>query len=485
MAGSTFFLCLHILLPFYCTAEPQVRENFMKHLNIFKRALLALLILCSSSVWAYDFEVDGIYYNITDETNKTVEVTDGENKYTGNVVIPSTVIYNSTAYSVTSIRDYAFYYCTGLTSIVIPNSVTLINHEAFLFCSSLTNIEIPNSVTHVGFNAFYGTAWYNNQPDGMVYASKVLYAYKGTMPENTSIAIKEGTIEIAGNAFQLCTGLASVTIPSSVTTIGEWAFQGCSGLKEIYSLAEKPAAIQYDAFDNYSATLYVPYGAKEIYAASVDDWSNFTNIEEIKPEEVTITIGEYGSATYCSEFALDFSNVEGLKAYAATGYNTNTQVVTLTRVQTSKEATGLFLVAEPGEYTVPVIESSADYTLNLLVGVLEQTEVNGASADGNYYNYKYTVAETSDTPQFYQFEDGSSLSAGKAYLQIPASLFPATIAKAISFRFDKSATTDIDEIEGESVTSDAIYFDLNGRRVENPTNGIYIVNGKKVVVNNK
>ena len=70
----------------------------MKHLNIFKRALLALLILCSSSVWAYDFEVDGIYYNITNETNKTVEVTDGENKYTGNVVIPSTVTYNSMAY---------------------------------------------------------------------------------------------------------------------------------------------------------------------------------------------------------------------------------------------------------------------------------------------------------------------------------------------------------------------------------------------------
>ena len=80
----------------------------MKHLNIFKRALLALLILCSSSTWAYDFEIDGIYYNITDATNKTVKVTNGENKYTGNVIVPSTVTYNSVAYSVTGIGSYAF-----------------------------------------------------------------------------------------------------------------------------------------------------------------------------------------------------------------------------------------------------------------------------------------------------------------------------------------------------------------------------------------
>ena len=91
--------------------------------------------------------------------------------------------------------------CTGLTSVTIPNSVTSIGSNAFYGCTSLTSVTIPNSVTSIGESAFYNTAWYNNQPDGVVYAGKVLYAYKGTMPANTSITIEEGTLEIAVSAF--------------------------------------------------------------------------------------------------------------------------------------------------------------------------------------------------------------------------------------------------------------------------------------------
>ena len=209
MAGSTFFLCLLIILPFYCTAEPQVREDFMKHLNIFKRALLALLILCSSSVWAYDFDVDGIYYNITDETSRTVAVTSGENKYTGSVVIPSAVTYNSVAYSVTSIGDEAFYRCTGLTSVTIPNSVTSIGYGAFRNCDGLTSITIPNSVTSIGDKAFY-LCWLL-----------------------TSIEIPNSVTSIGDSAFFNCSSLISIEIPNSVTSIGYYAFEYCTGLTSV------------------------------------------------------------------------------------------------------------------------------------------------------------------------------------------------------------------------------------------------------------
>ena len=143
---------------------------------------------------------------------------------TGEIVIPN---------SVTSIEFCAFFDCAGLTSITIPNSVTSIEYSAFSGCTGLTSITIPNSVTSIGSSAFNNTPWYNNQPDGVVYINNVLYTYKGTMPDNTSIAVREGTISISPGAFYGCRGLTSITIPNSVTSIGGGAFSGCTGLTSI------------------------------------------------------------------------------------------------------------------------------------------------------------------------------------------------------------------------------------------------------------
>lgn len=134
--------------------------------------------------------------------------------------------------SVTSINSYAFYDCTGLTSVTIPNLVTNIKDYAFSGCTNLSSIIVPNSVTSIGAHAFDGTPWYNNQPDGLIYVSKVAYKYKGTMPENTSIIIEEGTVGIAEEAFEQCSRLISINIPNSVTNIGKSAFAG-TGLTSI------------------------------------------------------------------------------------------------------------------------------------------------------------------------------------------------------------------------------------------------------------
>ena len=337
---------------------------------------------------------------------------------------------------VANIGASAFIYCSNLTSVQILEGITSLGAFAFEGCTSLREVEIPNSVTVIG-----------------------------------------------ECAFNWCAALENIEIPSSVTSIGYCAFGNCTALESVTSLVpadELFEAYAFDGLDFDACTLYVPYGAKAKYA-STNNWNCFKNVVELRPEEITITINQYGSATYCSDFALDFSNVEGLKAYAATGYNSKTKVVTLTRLQTAMEGTGLFLIGEPGEYTVPVIEHSNDYTLNLLVGTLEKTTVNGTTDDGNYVNLKYTVKEN-NTPMFYQFEDGSSLSANKAYLQLPAALFPSNASKSVNLRFDDGETTDIDEVEGENGDVETVY-DLQGRAVENPTKGVYIVNGKKVFIN--
>ena len=145
------------------------------------------------------------------------------------------------------IPSYAFYNCTGLTSVTIPDSVTSIGYSAFYKCTELKSVTIGNSVTSIGWGAFYNTAWYNDQPDGLVYAGKVAYEYIGTIPSNTSIVLKEGTLGIAGYAFDGCTGLTSVTIPDSVTSIVYGAFRGCTGLTSI-TIPDSVTSIDDDAF---------------------------------------------------------------------------------------------------------------------------------------------------------------------------------------------------------------------------------------------
>ena len=189
--------------------------------------------------------------------------------------------------SVTTISEGGFYGCSGLTSITIPNSINTIANYVFRGCSGLTSITIPNSVTYIGDEAFYGTAWYNNQPGGLIYAGRVAYEYKGTVPSGTNITIKEGTVSISPYAFSSCSGLTSVTIPSSVTTIGYHAFNAGMELTSVTCLAIVPPTIYLsNVYDDdlaflsnvtSQATLYVPRESIAAYQAAYN-WQDFSQI---------------------------------------------------------------------------------------------------------------------------------------------------------------------------------------------------------------
>jgi hypothetical protein len=130
------------------------KSNNMQKFYLRQLFVAIAALFCSEAVSAYDLEIDGVYYNVLSLSDLTIEVTEGNKKYSGEVTIPSTVSYKSKTLTVTSIGASAFYSCNDLTSITIPNSVTSIGASAFFGCKGLTSIIIPNSVTSIGDYAF-------------------------------------------------------------------------------------------------------------------------------------------------------------------------------------------------------------------------------------------------------------------------------------------------------------------------------------------
>lgn len=144
-----------------------------------KLLLTMMYMLCSMSVSAYDFTVDGIYYEVM-PTGITCAVVNGDVKYEGDIVIPSEVIYNNKTLTVTTIRSSSFNGCSGLTSVSIPSTVVSMESHVFCGCSNLISVNLPDAITYIGQYMFYG-----------------------------------------------CSSLRSVNIPNSVTFIGELAFKDC------------------------------------------------------------------------------------------------------------------------------------------------------------------------------------------------------------------------------------------------------------------
>ena len=178
-----------------------------------------------------------------------------------------------------SISNSLFLNCSALTSIVVPDSVVSIGSSAFSGCTSLVSITIPTNTTSIGNNAFLKTPYYENFADGVVYIGTMLYAYKGDMPANTSVIIKEGTTCINDYAFSNKNELVSVTIPNSVVTIGNSAFRGCSSLGNIV-LPNSVTTIGNSAFSNCSGitSITIPYNVSNLNSSVFSGCGNLTSI---------------------------------------------------------------------------------------------------------------------------------------------------------------------------------------------------------------
>ena len=199
--------------------------------------------------------------------------------------------------SVISIDKYAFIRCTSLDNIIIPDSVINIGDFAFDDCENLNNITIPNSVLKIGSASFSGTPWYNNQTEGMIFAGKVLYNYKGDKSKITNIIIPDGTLSINDYIFNSCTNLKNITIPNSVINIGDFAFNGCTGLKDI-TIPSSVINIGNNAFADCQnlENILLSYGIEKIGDRA---FSNCISLNEITiPDSVKEFVEDYGQTFY-------------------------------------------------------------------------------------------------------------------------------------------------------------------------------------------
>lgn len=460
----------------------------------------------------------------------------GNNAFRGfditSIIIPS---------SVASIGSHAFFDCPGLSSIVIPSSVTSIGERAFGWCSltsitvpeglvsisdgaflgnPLTSITISSTVTSIGENIFESAlssvesivvAEGNTKYDSRNNCNAIIETETKTLIVGCQNAtVPSSVTRIAGGAFSgggftaitNDPSLASETclyIPSSVTSMGggfsdalttvilpegltellEYSFGG--GVTSLTSTKTTPFVLENPNIGvALNCVLHIPAGTRDAYIAA--GWTEevfgggIVEDGEGIPESVTVTLSSVGAGTFCSKYDLDFSGTEDVKAYIVSAFMPSTGEVTLTRIKYVPALTGVVLLGNEGTYDIPLTDNQI-VVANMLAGVTERTQLY--RTEGRYTNF--ILSKDEGVLGFYLVANGSILSAGKAYLPLLTNLLPS-YAPSLSIRFDDGDATSIEEMEADVETE--AWHDLSGRTLsEQPTaKGIYIVNGKKVVV---
>ncbi len=266
-----------------------------------------------TNVYAYDFSAiapsgQTLYYQIR-SYNEVRLINPNSSHYditeysmqTGDLVIPSSVIYNGATYSVISIENYAFYNCSALTSITIPSSVTSIGRYAFYKCTALTSVSIPSSVTLIEPYAFYNCTALTSVtiPTSVTSIGSLAFAYCSAL---TSVTIPNTVTYIGGAAFSYCTALTSVSIPSSVTSIGERPFGYCSALTDINVAPSNTAYSSLDGVlynSNKSELIQCPPGKTSVIIPNAtttirkDAFSNCRSLISVTITNSVTSIGKY------------------------------------------------------------------------------------------------------------------------------------------------------------------------------------------------
>jgi len=348
----------------------------------------------------------------------------------------------------------------GCVSTTVPDGIKTIGYEAFFAEEQPFALTLPESVTAIEARAFH----YATGLTAINIPSKVTEIPAETFAQCnlTELVIPDGVTSIGGMAFMMCMNLKTITFGSGLTTLDNWAFE-CPNVTDVYCYA--------DPFTTWNGSGFADGKATKFHVADADAWST-----AFPDANVTFVGGlgtVAGNAVDGAYWATYYNSAANMKADAnTTVYKAaiNGSSLTLTEVAdkviNAGEAVILKSTGASIAMTASAAASAADYSDNALEGVDVATAVDA--------NYKYYVlSNENSTLGFYKYT-GETLGANKAFIKTNATGAPEF------FAFGE--TTSVNDVRSKIADVRGEFYNLAGQRVGQPTKGLYIVNGKKVVI---
>ena len=438
-----------------------------------------------SSLESIVIDADNPYYDSRNNCNAIIE-TWSNTLLAGckNSIIPNTV---------SSIKNNAFALCEGLTSIEIPNSVNYIGDDAFIYCTSLTSIEIPYSVYDLGDYAFaYCSSLTSAELSENIWrlGDFVFYGCSAL----TSIEIPYSVTTIGHCAFQDCVGLTEIELPASVTSIGNYAFSGCDGLTNL-DIPNSVTSIGIEVFNSCDALEVINWTPNaETVAGSPLASSNCTlylfkdGTNNDKTEELASLFDGQLKAVYVVEGILELTafaseEYDDYGNYYCTYYDPNYSLMII-----DGEAQAFTATYDEPSITLHAVEDELVYpdnpiifrTTEPVVTLYLISNITGTNTtDNDLLGTREEMTVSRSDKVYVLFNGGFYITEGtipahKAYLDLSSVM---TAPERLSFI--EGGTTLINNAEDADDDPDGPWYSVNGQRVDKPTKGIFIKNGKK------
>ena len=445
-----------------------------------------VFLLVSITANAYDAKINGIYYNLIPK-GKVAFVTNGDVKYEGDITIPSTIVHEGEEYNVKEIVNEAFYNCSNLLSLMIPNSITKIGDKAFYGCERLKRLVLPDEMEELP-NNMCGSC---TQLTDVTLPSRLRTLSAGAFSDCVSLAsisLPEDLVEIGNGAFDNCISLTSIVIPHHVSILGNSAFHSCINLASI-RLPDNLSRIPNSCFATCLklSEINLPDG---IDAIGTDAFANCESLSHLTiPNSVTYIDSRAfaGSSLTSVDFlSTDTKIGEGL----FTGCKQLTSILswpfTSVHRQTFKDCTGLVDLEIPEG--VELIDVSAfEGCTNLQTVIIPKSMqwiANWVFKDCQNLKDVYIYCENLPNGHNYSAFEGSYVEY--ATLHVPASALEVYRSTKPWSEFGSIVAiegTGIEQVtwDKSQVTSEE-WYTLEGIRVAQPRKGIYIHNGKKIIL---